>query len=560
MSVSNKNNLEPLVHYLHKHNVEIIASGGTGEHIKKLRIPFTPIEDITKNPEVLGGRVKTLSFQIAAALLCRSDLQEDTKDLEKLNIKPIDLVVCNLYPFGEVLEQSLHTDSKNVLPKLALPKLVEHIDIGGPTLIRAAAKNHQFVSVLHDPESYHSFIDSIENNNGHASLELRKELALDAFKYTALYEQTIYNGLQKTLYDCEKEASHEQKHSCEQKLTLDEFFKNLDGKNTMPLRYGENPHQKAYFTPRSPKNVGNQTTESSSTPHHSFYKKLQGKDLSYNNLLDMDTAYRVITDIHYHFIKKMDSKKYAVAIVKHNNPCGVCVSDTPLTAIEQAWNGDPVSAFGSIIATNHNVTKELALFLKNKFTEVLIAPEFTNDALESLKEKKNLRLIQAPLDLKAIQHPMLRTVVGGCLMQTEDVGHNESLNYVTHGTFSKEEESLAHFGILTTKYLKSNAISVVTYDKNSFYVSGVGTGNPNRVISVAQAIEKSQQNRLSHFQNSVLVSDAFFPFEDSIDLIHQHKIKNIIQPGGSVNDQKVIDACNTKDMIMAFTGTRHFRH
>jgi phosphoribosylaminoimidazolecarboxamide formyltransferase/IMP cyclohydrolase len=426
----------------------------------------------------------------------------------QLGIEPIDLLVCNLYPFEAVAKSN---------PEWA--ELIENIDIGGPTLIRAAAKNYASVTVVTSPEQY----SLIEPEMG---LETRSLLAMEAFRHTARYDGLIAAKL-------------------EEKLTAEERTIVLSPKGAQKLRYGENPHQKSwvYMDPFHP-------GLASCTP-------LQGKELSYNNLLDADAAWRSCGDVGASGNKHYDA---AVSIIKHLTPCGIALSDTPLEALKLAWAGDTVSAFGGILCFNKEVDKTIAKWLGDKFVEVILAPSFAADALEVFAAKKNLRLIAMPSYDGAYRPPMIKSISGGFVVQQEDTGYDSELRQMTSKQFPADKKDIAHFGVMACKHLKSNAIGLFVAQKTGLSMIGAGMGNPNRLISVRQAIEKAHENGYKDLSQAVLVSDAFFPFPDNIDLAKQAGIKAIVQPGGSVKDKDVIAAANDAGIAMVFTGRRHFRH
>jgi len=516
LSVSDKSGLDILAQELIKQDVEIISSGGTAKYIMNLGLPVTPIEKVTGNPEAFGGRMKTLSFQVASGLLFKRDSLDDLRQAEELGIEAIDLVVCNLYPFEEVAKRGG-----------SLEELVENIDIGGPTMVRAAAKNFAHVTVSTDPGEYRELIDSLNENEGATNLTLRKKLSLQAFRHTGLYDSLIASEL-------ERENELEGKTLC------------LSPMRAQDLRYGENPHQKGYVYQWP---LGNGLAQA---------KPIQGKALSYNNLLDADAALRSALDLHE--LAKPGPYKSVVTIIKHSNPCGAAMSETPLKALSLAWAGDPVSSFGSIICFNKTVEKDCATWLSNKFVEVICAPSFSEEALEIFAKKKNLRLIPINLDELNIFEPMVRSITGGWVVQEEDEGLDVDYKVVTDIPFEDSRMELAKFGTIVCKHLKSNAIGLFMKSEDGFSIVGAGMGNPNRLISVAQSIDKARENGVENLGEALLVSDAFFPFGDNIEATSKAGIKFIVQPGGSIKDQEVIDACNQTGTSMVFTGRRHFRH
>lgn len=504
VSVSDKSGLEVLGKFLTDNDIEIVSSGGTRKFLEDLGHSITPIESVTGNPEAFGGRMKTLSFQISSGILFRRDNNDDLKQAIELNIEPIDIVVCNLYPFKLVKEKGGDWD-----------ELVENIDIGGPTMVRAAAKNYKSVWTLTSPDQYSGFIKNFSTNDE----EYRKRLSMDAFGHTASYDSLIAQTFQ------EKTLGHSN-------------IIHIDLEESKEVRYGENPHQRGWVT-------GNGSLASALSS--------QGKELSYNNYLDADAAWRQNLDL-----SKL-TKDYAVTIVKHSNPCGVAISNSGITALQKAWAGDPVSAFGSIIAFNKEVNKEMALFISDRFIEVIMAPSIDKEARVVLEKRKNLRVIELPLNYYSENELMVRSINGGYIIQNEDHGIEEMLKLVTKSEQSIDLD-LVKFGINICKHLKSNAICLVFKEGNDFVLAGAGMGNPNRLVSIEQAIAKSRDNGFENFSEMCLISDAFFPFRDNIDVANKYGIKTIIQPGGSIKDNEVIEACDEFNMNMFFTGMRHFRH
>ena len=510
ISVSNKQGLEVLVPWIQESGIEVISSGGTAKVLTDLGVKVTPIQDVTGNPEAFGGRMKTLSFQVSSALLFRRGHTADEEQARDLSIQPIDLVICNLYPFAEVVARGGEWS-----------ELIENIDIGGPTMIRAAAKNNDAVCCIVNPEDYLGLIDEIRSNEG-TRLQFRQKMALKAFEHTAEYDTLISDTL------------HERLNANTTPLIR------VHSKESRALRYGENPHQNAWVSPSGSEGLA------ATIP-------IQGKPLSYNNMLDADAAYRSMMDL-----AQVNSGMHAVTVIKHLNPCGAALAHTQLDALESAWSGDPISAFGSIIAFNKTVTIDTARFFKGKFIEVVIAPGFTEDALWFFSKKKNVRVLQ--LELRDLSdQPVVRSIDGGFLIQDEDCGLDTKFDCVAQGS-SKPSSELLHFGSMVTKHLKSNAISLVQSDEKGIRLLGAGMGNPNRLVSTEQAIAKAKENGIQDLGSAVLISDAFFPFRDNVDLAHKFGIKALVQPGGSIRDEEVIEACKEHGMTMFFTGRRHFRH
>ncbi len=515
LSVSDKKNIEMLAKKLHESGVEIISTGGTAQALLKAGIPYTAIEKVTGNPEAFSGRMKTLSFEISSSLLFKRDCAKDISQAKELGIKAIDLVVCNLYPFVETY-----------LASPDLENLVEKVDIGGPTMIRCSAKNFKYVSVLTDPQDYDSFCKHLDKNDGKTELDFRKKLAKKAFEQTAHYESSI----SRALFTKDGIQVIPEQH-------LSPIF-------SKELRYGENPHQKGWVI----KDPLSENGLASISP-------IQGKELSYNNLLDADAAYNCMNELHHSF-----PNKAIVAIVKHANTCGVALSSSSLNSLERAWCGDPISSFGSIVAFSKEVTEECANFFFDKFIEVVIAPSFSHEALKVFKKKKNLRVLQLSTKRNSSGPYSSRSIDGGWVIQESDVLPDHSFEVVV-GKIDKEK-SIDNFlfGTIVTKYLKSNAIGLFKYSPDCFELIGAGMGNPNRLISIAQAVQKAKENGFDDLEDTVLVSDAFFPFRDNVDLAAQYEIPIIIQPGGSIRDKEVIQAAKEHGQSMVFTGRRHFNH
>ncbi len=516
-SVSDKEGAVGFAKFLAGRGVEIIATGGTAKKLEQAGISLVPLESITKNPEAFGGRMKTISFPLASALLYRRSVAEDEAMAKQLGVEPIDLVVCNLYPFEEARDKGVGDAD-----------LIEEIDIGGPTMVRAAAKNFASVAVCTNPSQYADVMKEIENFDGALSFETRRRLAVSAFQMTANYDAAVSNELVKRFTEEESEV-----------LRLERGRK---------LRYGENPHQAAVFY-RNPK------AGSRETPSIASADILQGKALSYNNILDADAAHRAMSDAFH----AAGSLKPTVAVVKHLNPCGLAVAGSVLSALELAWEGDPVSAFGGILAFSHEITLECAEWLEGKFVELLVAPSVEGEALRKFAAKKNLRILLCPPREKGLKEKMIRSVFGGVLLQDEDVGLDPEFKSVTKVKFSAEWERLAQFGVMACKHLRSNAIALVKEVKGSLQLVGAGMGQPNRIDSL-QALAAPRAEAKGSLEDLLLVSDAFFPFPDAVEAAHELGIKRIVQPGGSIKDGEVIAAADRFGIAMAFTGRRHFRH
>lgn len=501
ISVYYKEGLEVLLEALKEKGYEIISTGGTAKFIKNLGYEVKEVEEITGFPEILDGRVKTLHPAIHGGILYRDWVERDKEEIKSLGIEPIDLVVVNLYPFEEKLKEGLQEQ-----------ELMEFIDIGGPTLIRASAKNFYRVAVVVDPQDYGWVANKIRQDG--LSLEDRKRLAIKAFSLTAYYDALISRALESIL-----------------EIDLIPSHFTLPMRLLGSLRYGENPHQKAWLFHNPLENLGIARA-----------RILQGKEMSFNNYLDSDSALRLVSEL----------PGPACVIVKHNNPCGVALGKNLLEAFERAFSSDPESAFGGIVAFNDRVEKALAERLKEVFLEVIIAPEWSEEALEVLSKKKNLRLVQAlgfsfSFDIKKVS--------GGYMLQEEDRLDYERLEVVSQRHPTEEEMRDLLFAWKVCKYVKSNAI-VITKEGRTL---GIGSGNVSRVDSLRCAVARAQRFGFD-LKGSVMASEAFLPFRDSVDLSREVGIRAIIQPGGSIRDKEVIEAVNQYDMAMVFTGTRHFRH
>lgn len=532
-SVSDKTNLIPLAKFLTNNKVEIISTGGTGKLLSDNGISYTPIEEVTGNPEVFDGRVKTLSFNISSALLFRRENSSDVEQAKSLNIKPIDLVVCNLYPFEENFKK-FNQENKD-LNSDNIADLIEYIDIGGPTMVRSAAKNFSSICCLTDPNDYSDFIQNLEKNDLTTDRNVRLNLAFKAFNLTCQYENQINQAFTQATKIKRNDLS-----------SISTIFEQCDFTQANALRYGENPQQAAWVIPNNNTAVNLTNTI-----------PIQGKELSYNNLLDAQAAYTSNGDLNKFF----NNEKNVVTIIKHGNPCGACVHNDPLTTLEQAWSGDPISSFGSIIALNHEITEAQANWLVERFVELIIAPKFNSQVRNIFKQKKNLRLLELPNFVPNENSFQIRSIDGGFLVQESDTLVDREFNQVTNRKFDPSLlQEVLPFGTLVTKHLKSNAISLVGKIDGGYKLIGAGMGNPNRLVSLKQAVEKAQDNGVNNLSELVLISDAFFPFADNIELANEYGINYIVQPGGSIKDNEVIEACNKFNMAMVFTGNRHFNH
>jgi phosphoribosylaminoimidazolecarboxamide formyltransferase / IMP cyclohydrolase len=509
VSVSDKSGIVSFCRELSALNVDILSTGGTAKTLTEAGIKVTEVADYTGFPEMMAGRVKTLHPKIHGGILGRRNIDDDA--MKANGIMPIDLVVVNLYPFEQAIAK----------PACDLETAIENIDIGGPTMIRAAAKNYTDVAVIVDPSDYAATIEELKTNNGLSSFT-RFNLAVKCFQYTARYDTAIASYLGNVT-------------GVEFPDTL-----NLQYYLSLKMRYGENPHQKAAFYSELDPCLG--TVGSS--------RQLQGKELSYNNIADADAALECV---------KSFTDRPACVIVKHANPCGVALADTLLDAYDKAYATDPTSAFGGIIACNREVDKETAAAIINRqFVEVIIAPAFSSAAQTVLSEKPNIRVLQCgEFDYGQTAALDLKKVGGGLLVQDKDSGEvsTADLTVVTLRTPSERELRDMLFAWKVAKFVKSNAI---VYAKNE-QTMGVGAGQMSRVYSARIAIIKAEDQGLT-VVGSAMASDAFLPFRDGVDAAAQAGVTAIIQPGGSVRDKEVIDAANEHNIAMVFTGMRHFRH
>ncbi|MFA5534553.1 MAG: bifunctional phosphoribosylaminoimidazolecarboxamide formyltransferase/IMP cyclohydrolase [Mariniphaga sp.] len=519
ISVYHKNNLEGIVNRLHLLGVQLISTGGTKSFIESLGVPVTSVESLTGYPSILGGRVKTLHPKIFGGILSRRENSDDLSQLSEYQIPEIDLVIVDLYPFESTVSSGAPEQ-----------EIIEKIDIGGITLIRAAAKNFKDVVIVPSQNEYLKLLDILEKQEGQFSLEERKWFAGKAFSVSSHYDAAIFNYFNQ----------HEES-GCE-RVSLN---------HGQVLRYGENPHQQAVFY---------RFANASSGAMLSDAQVLQGKALSYNNMLDADAAWKAASDA-FHSVQHIKNK-VAVAVVKHLNPCGLAVTDSIVESLELAWAGDPISAYGSIICFTDTVTEEVALWFDKKFVEIMIAPGFSENALAVLRKKKNLRLLVTPVKEEVTHEKLYRSISGGMLIQDEDEGLDIQFEQVTEKGFDQEKADLAKFGVTACKYLKSNAIAMVTRNQNGgFWLTGAGMGQPNRLDSLRQlTMPRFHLKEGVRLDDSVLVSDAFFPFRDSIEAANEYGVKYIVEPGGSIRDQEVIEACNAFGIAMVFTGRRHFKH
>ena len=506
ISVSDKTGIVAFAQGLIEQGVEIISTGGTKHALDQAGIKTLSIEEVTGFPEMMDGRVKTLHPKIHGGLLGRRDLPSHMEAMETENIQPIDFVCVNLYPFKETIMK----------PDVEIAEAIENIDIGGPSMLRSAAKNHEFVTAVVDPSDYEEVLSELRQY-GNTSLSFRQKLAAKVFRHTAAYDALIAQYLTDWVEEKEPE-----------KLTL-----TYERKQT--LRYGENSHQAAAFY------------QSALLEKYSIAaaKQLHGKELSYNNIRDADAALRIM--------KEYDEP--TVVALKHMKPCGIGTASTILEAWEAAYEADPVSIFGGIIVLNREVDLPTAEQMHKLFLEIIIAPSYTQEALELLQKKKNIRLLTVDFAQEENQNrEETVSVLGGLLVQDQDLAieNEEEWKVVTKRKPTPAEAKALAFAWRAVKHVKSNAIVVA----NERQTVGIGAGQMNRVGSVKIAIEQAQEK----MEGAVLASDAYFPMDDSVEYAAKHGIKAIIQPGGSIKDQDSIDMANKYDLAMVFTDVRHFRH
>ncbi len=496
ISVFNKDGLDEIIKKLAEFNIELYSTGGTENFIKSLNVKVNKIEDLTSYPSILGGRVKTLHPNVFGGILSRRGNDEDKQQLESYNIPEFDLVIVDLYPFEETVKNNLsHSE------------IIEKIDIGGISLIRAAAKNFNDVIVISQKKQYEKLLEHLKKEGPYTSLEMRKDYAASAFNISSHYDTMIYRYLN----------NEENK-----------FFKEsiLESKE---LRYGENPHQKGLFH-------GN---------INEMFEQLNGKELSYNNLLDIDSAVNLMSEF----------QETTFAILKHNNACGLASRKILKNAFVDALAGDPVSAFGGVLITNQVLDLETAEEINKLFYEVLIAPGFSQEALDLLKTKsKRVLLKQKKLNLPKTQY---RTILNGVLFQDKDLITDDISIMKTVTNIAPNEKELKDL-VFASKICKHTKSNTIVFAKNQQLVAS-GVGQTSRVDALKQAVEKATNFNLN-LVGSVMASDAFFPFPDCVELAKKSGITSVIQPGGSIKDNLSIEFCNNNDMSMVMTGTRHFKH
>ena len=521
LSVSDKSGIVPFAQALHELGVKLISTGGTAKLLAQEGLPVTEVASLTEFPEMLDGRVKTLHPKVHGGLLARRDSKEHMAAIAKHGIEPIDLLVINLYPFTQTVSQD----------KCSFEEAVENIDIGGPAMLRAAAKNHQDVTVLISPADYPLVLEEMRRNQNTVSFATNLALAKKVFAHTAQYDGAIANYLS-SLND---QQEHRERHPYPQTL-------HLAFERVQEMRYGENPHQLAAF-------YKDLAAPAGSLAH---YRQLQGKELSFNNIADSDAAWECV--------KSISQDHAACVIIKHANPCGVAIADTAEHAYLKALQTDPTSAFGGIIALNRPCDEACALAIAKQFVEVLIAPSFTESAKAIFASKQNVRLLEIPLPNEGA-NPLnqfdFKRVGGGLLVQSSDSKNvlPQELQVVTKRQPNPTELADLMFAWRVAKFVKSNAI---VYCANGMTL-GIGAGQMSRIDSARIASIKAEHAGLS-LKGSAVASDAFFPFRDGLDVVVAAGATSVIQPGGSMRDPEVIEAANEHGIAMVFTSTRHFRH
>ncbi len=492
ISVYHKEGIDEIITALHSQGVTLYSTGGTADHIRSLNLPVVEVSDLTGFPSILEGRVKTLHPAIFGGILARRDSELHQKEAELHQIPMIDLVIIDLYPFEETLASGAGEAA-----------VIEKIDIGGVSLIRAAAKNHNDVCIVSSREGYHTFLSIYQKGNGYLNLEERKNFAAAAFRVSSHYDNEIARF-----------------------LGAGDYFHAQAGPK-ISLRYGENPHQKASF-------YGDLST---------LFKQLHGKELSFNNLVDIESAIELVAEF----------PEPCFAIIKHTNPCGLALGNTIEEAWKKALECDPLSAFGGVLACNREITEAVAKQIDEIFFEVLIAPSFESAALGILQKKKNRILLQRTKT--PLQNGSAKKILNGWLVQDKDQSLCINAEYKTSAKPTEKQMTDIHFGEIAVKHLKSNAIALVREKQ----LIGSGMGQTSRVDALKQAIGKAKDRGFS-LENATLVSDAFFPFPDTAAIANEAGIKWIAQPGGSVKDQETIDYCEANGMTLVFTGLRHFKH
>ena len=507
ISVSNKGNLINILKTLKKFRINIISSGGTYAVIKKLGYQCTELSRYTGFKEMLDGRVKTLHPKIHAGILHDRHNKKHKNEMSKQNFPSIDLIIVNFYPFQKIVKNK--TDPKQI---------IENIDIGGPTLVRAAAKNFKNVTIITNKDDYESLIGELEALKGKTSLKFREFMSSKAFGLTAYYDAMIANWFNKKL-----------------KIEFPER-KTIFGRRLQKLRYGENPHQQSslYVSDYDDKKLG--------------FEQIHGRELSYNNYNDMFASLEILNSL---------KNNSGTVIVKHANPCGVSENKVPLISFKNAYASDPISAFGGVIACNYKINKKIALEINKNFLEVVLAKGFDKESLDMLKKKKNLRIINIS-NFKLKNLNSIKSFDRSFLLQNKDniILDKKKLKCVTKLKPKKNELAEIQFAYNICKYVKSNAIVLC----NNFSTIGIGAGQPSRLDSCKIAVQKAKKFQTSKIKNSIAASDAFFPFVDGIETLVKAGVKTIVQPGGSIRDQEIINAANKAKIKMFFTGVRHFNH
>ena len=506
ISLSDKSGIEKILKTLRKYNIKIISSGGTYKEIKKLGYSCTEISKYTKFSEMLDGRVKTLHPKIHAGILGKRSDKKHKREMNKRKFNYIDLIIVNFYPFQETIQRT-----KNY------KKIIENIDIGGPAMVRGAAKNFGEVSIITDKKDYGYLISELNKNKGATSLKFREQMASKAFGLTAYYDSMISNWFNKKLNIIFPDK------------------KTIFGKKITQLRYGENPHQRSsiYLNDLFDEELG--------------LKKIRGKALSYNNYNDIFTSLEILSSF----------KKTGSVIIKHSNPSGASINTSPIKSFRESYASDPISAFGGVVACNFKINKKIAKEISKIFFEVILAKKFDKEALRILSSKKNLILI----DISKFKHKkeyQIKQFNNSFLIQDRNktIFKNKDLKFVTKLKPTKKEIKSAEFALNICKFVKSNSIIIT----NNFSTIGIGAGQPSRVDSCKIAVEKAKKFQLKKLKNSIAASDAFFPFSDGVKKLIKAGVKLIIQPGGSKRDEESISAANKAKVKMIFTGIRHFNH
>ena len=506
ISLSDKSGIEKILKTLRKYNIKIISSGGTYKEIKKLGYNCTEISKYTKFSEMLDGRVKTLHPKIHAGILGKRSDKKHKREMNKRKFNYIDLIIVNFYPFQETIQRT-----KNY------KKIIENIDIGGPAMVRGAAKNFSAVSIITDKKDYGYLISELNKNKGTTSLKFREQMASKAFGLTAYYDSMISNWFNKKLNIIFPDK------------------KTIFGKKITQLRYGENPHQRSsiYLNDLFDEELG--------------LKKIRGKALSYNNYNDIFTGLEILSSF----------KKTGSVIIKHANPSGASINISPIKSFRESYASDPISAFGGVVACNFKINKKIAKEISKIFFEVILAKKFDKEALRILSSKKNLILI----DISKFKHKkeyQIKQFNNSFLIQDRNktTFKNKDLKFVTKLKPTKKEIESAEFALNICKFVKSNSIIIT----NNFSTIGIGAGQPSRVDSCKIAVEKAKKFQLKKLKNSIAASDAFFPFSDGVKKLIKAGVKLIIQPGGSKRDEESISAANKAKVKMIFTGIRHFNH